>query len=254
MQSQLAKQRNAEQGTSGVNTNQSPEGQAISEVARAEGGTAKGSLSAKLQSEVTKKKNAEQGLSGSSSNGTGASAKTPVGQVISEVAHAEGGTAKGSQSAQMQSEVTKAMNAGQDVSGNSSAGGSAKSPAGQAISEIAHAEGGTNKGSQSARMQSELTKAMNAEQGTGTDKTPAAQAISEVAHAEGGPSKGSKSAQMQSKLDKATNAQGGSGTSKSTAGQAISGVAHIEGGTTKGSLSAKMQSELTKAINSEKDL
>lgn len=37
-----------------------PEGQAISEVAHAEGGTTKGSASAQLQSELTKQKNAQQ--------------------------------------------------------------------------------------------------------------------------------------------------------------------------------------------------
>lgn len=39
-----------------------------------------------------------------------------------------------------------------------------KTPKGEAISEVAHAEGGTTKGSVSAQMQSQLTKERNAEQ------------------------------------------------------------------------------------------
>lgn len=87
-------------------------------------------------------------------------------QVISETAKAEGGPSKGSASAQMQSQVTKARNAEQNDASLGS--GTGKSPAGQAISDVAKAEGGTTKGSTSAKMQSELTKAQNAAAGQGT--------------------------------------------------------------------------------------
>lgn len=106
MQSEVAKARNANQedGTSGSNTTRSAKGQRISEVAKAEGGTTKGSASAQMQSELTKQRNAAQGIGSSSS-------KSAAGQAISEVAKAEGGTTKGSASAQMQSELSKAQNA-----------------------------------------------------------------------------------------------------------------------------------------------
>ena len=189
--------------TSIVSRADTPEAQAISEVAKAEGGPAKGSESAKMQSELSKQGNAQQGTSNS--------VKSPEGQAISAVAHAEGGTTKGSLSAQMQSEITKQQNVEQGVSGSSSSqnNASAKTPMGQSISEVAHTEGGTTKGSQSAKMQSELTKARNAQIGSGTSKSPEAQAISEVAHAEGGTTKGSQSAKMQSELTKARNAETG---------------------------------------------
>ena len=129
----------------------------------------------------------------------------PAGEVISETMKAEGGPAKGSTAAQMQSEVAKSQ---QNNTSNTTT-----SPEGQTISEVAKAEGGTTKGSQSAQMQSELTKQRNAEQGVyenntdgGTsNKSAAGQKISEVAKAEGGTTKGSASAQMQSELSKAQN-------------------------------------------------
>ena len=124
LQSELTKQRNAEQGvydnntnntngTTSSNTTQSPEAQSISEVAQAEGGTTKGSKSAQMQSELTKKRNAEQGVYDDNTTNTATTGKSPAGQAISEVAKAEGGTTKGSTSAKMQSELSKAQNAGQ---------------------------------------------------------------------------------------------------------------------------------------------
>ena len=129
-----------------------PAGEVISETMKAEGGPAKGSAAAQMQSEVAK----------SQQNNTSNTTKSPEAQTISEVAKTEGGTTKGSQSAQMQSELTKQRNAEQGVYDNdTSAGTSNKSAAGQKISEVAKAEGGTTKGSASAKMQSELTKAQN---------------------------------------------------------------------------------------------
>lgn len=130
----------------------------------------------------------------------------PTGEVISETMKAEGGPAKGSTAAQMQSEVAKSQ--------PSNTSNTTKSPEGQTISEVAKAEGGTTKGSQSARMQSELTKQRNSEQGVNdnntnggtSNKSAAGQKISEVAKAEGGTTKGSASAKMQSELTKAQNA------------------------------------------------
>ena len=90
-------------------------------------------------------------------------ASTAASKVISDTAKAEGGPAKGSASAQMQSEVTKARNAEQGNTTGSS--NTTKSAAGQMISEVAKSEGGTTKGSTSAKMQSELTKAQNANAG-----------------------------------------------------------------------------------------
>lgn len=112
MQSEVAKARNAEQGdaTTGSNKSKTAAGQRISEIAKAEGGTIKGSASAQMQSELTKQRNAAQGV-GRSGN------KSAAGQAISDVAKAEGGTTKGSASAQMQSEVSKAQNAGSGQGG-----------------------------------------------------------------------------------------------------------------------------------------
>lgn len=62
----------------------------------------------------------------------------------------------------MQSELTKQLNA--EKGGQSGNGSSNKTAAGQAISEVTRAEGGTFKHSQSAKMQSELDKAQNAQQ------------------------------------------------------------------------------------------
>ena len=143
-----------------------PAGQVISETMKAEGGPAKGSTAAQMQSEVAK----------SQPNNPSATTKSPEAQEISKVAKAEGGAAKGSASAQMQSELTKKRNAEQGLYDNTNttsstgggAGGSTKSPAGQMISEVAKAEGGTTKGSTSAKMQSELTKAQN----TNTNQAP----------------------------------------------------------------------------------
>ena len=180
MQSEVAKSQ--ESNTS--SNSKTPEGQAISEVAKAEGGTTKGSKSAQLQSELTKQRNAEQGVydnnTSGNTNGTTTSntIKSPEAETISEVAKAEGGTTKGSKSAQMQSELTKKRNAEQGLYDNNTSGGTTanttsngKSPAGQAISQVAKAEGGTTKGSTSAKMQSELSKAQNAGQAPslGTD-------------------------------------------------------------------------------------
>ena len=135
----------------------------------------------------------------------------PVSEIISETMKAEGGPAKGSTAAQMQSEVAKSQ--------PNSPSTTTKSPEAQAISEVAKAEGRTTKGSASARMQSDLAKKRNAEQGLydntsnttgglgGSTKSPAGQMISDVAKAEGGTTKGSASAQMQSELTKAQNAQ-----------------------------------------------
>ena len=66
MQSEVAKARNAEQGTTptGNSTGKSAAGQMISEVAKAEGGTTKGSTSAKMQSELSKAQNATTGQGG----------------------------------------------------------------------------------------------------------------------------------------------------------------------------------------------
>ena len=139
-----------------------PASEVISETMKAEGGPAKGSTAAQMQSEVAKSR-----LDNTASNAT----KSPEAQTISEVAKAEGGTTKGSTSARMQSELTKQRNAEQGVYDNNASGSStgtgtssAKSAAGQTISEVAKAEGGTTKGSTSAKMQSELTKAQNASQ------------------------------------------------------------------------------------------
>ena len=84
-------------------------------------------------------------------------AKDAASQVISETAKTEGGPVKGSTSAQMQSEVTRARNAEPGVNNTSN-----KSAAGQMISDVAKEEGGTTKGSASAKMQSEVSKARNA--------------------------------------------------------------------------------------------
>lgn len=130
-------------------------------------------------------------------------ATKPAGEVISETMKAEGGPAKGSAAAQMQSEVAKSQ--------PNTASTTAKSPEAQTISDVAKAEGGTTKGSASAQMQSELSKKRNAEQGVygsavGSTKSAAGQAVSDVAKAEGGTTKGSTSAKMQSELTKAQNA------------------------------------------------
>lgn len=141
-----------------------PASEVISETMKAEGGPAKGSTAAKMQSELAKD---QQGP-------TSTTTQSPEAQSISEVAKAEGGTTKGSTSAQMQSELTKQRNAEQGMYDNNTTGTTSnKSAAGQMISEVAKAEGGTTKGSTSAKMQSELSKAQNANQtpnlGTGTD-------------------------------------------------------------------------------------
>jgi len=57
------------------------------------------------------------------------------------------------------------------ISYTSRAMASKPTPEGQAISEVAHAEGGTTKGSASAQLQSELTKQKNAQQSGQTDST-----------------------------------------------------------------------------------
>ena len=69
-----------------------------------------------MQSELSKKRNTELGRYNNSGNTSGGGAegsntKSPAGQMISDVAKAEGGTTKGSTSAKMQSELTKAQNA-----------------------------------------------------------------------------------------------------------------------------------------------
>ena len=67
-----------------------------------------------MQSELTKKRNAEQGVyDDNNTTNTASTGKSPAGQAISEVAKAEGGTTKGSTSAKMQSELSKAQHAGQ---------------------------------------------------------------------------------------------------------------------------------------------
>lgn len=92
--------------------NSDPTPEAISATAKAEGGPPKkGSASAQMQSEFTRARNASQGISGKNPT------KTPAGQIVSDVAKAEGGTTKGSASAKLQSEITKAQNAGQDTGG-----------------------------------------------------------------------------------------------------------------------------------------
>ena len=151
---------------SALNDTTKPAGEVISETMKAEGGPAKGSTAAQMQSEVAK---SQQG------NTSPNTAKSPEAQTISEVAKEEGGTTKGSKSAQMQSELTKQRNAEQGIYDNNVTGNTngtttgntastGKSAAGQTISEVAKAEGGTTKGSTSAKMQSELTKAQNAGQ------------------------------------------------------------------------------------------
>ena len=178
MQSEVAK---SQQGSAASNTTKSPEGQTISEVAKEEGGTTKGSKSAQMQSELTKQRNVEQGVYNNDTNGT-ATSKSPEAQTISEVAKAEGGTTKGSKSAQMQSELTKQRNAEQGVYDDNATGiatgsntGTSGSPAGQIISEVAKSEGGTTKGSTSAKMQSELSKAQNAGQTPNLSTDPTSQ-------------------------------------------------------------------------------
>ncbi|KAI4122142.1 MAG: hypothetical protein LQ347_006608 [Umbilicaria vellea] len=93
-------------------------------------------------------------------------------QRISELARKEGGPTEGSPAAQLQSQVTKERQAqqGNSQQGNSQQGNNqqtGKSIEGQLISEVAREEGGTSKGSESARLQSQLTKERNAHQGTG---------------------------------------------------------------------------------------
>ena len=137
-----------------------PAGQVISETMKAEGGPSKGSAAAQMQSEVAK-----------SQPNTSTKPRSPEAQSISEAAKAEGGPIKGSASAKMQSELVKRRNAEKgtyDDNSISDSAGSSKSPAGQAISDVAKAEGGTTKGSTSAKMQSEVTKAQN----TDSDPTP----------------------------------------------------------------------------------
>ena len=154
---------------SALNDTTKPAGQVISETMKAEGGPAKGSTAAQMQSEVAK-----------SNQDTTTNTKSPEAQAISDVAKAEGGTTKGSASAQMQSELSKQRNAEQGVYDNtttSTGGTETKSAAGQKISEVAKAEGGTTKGSSSAKMQSELTKAQNAGQTPNLDAAAAGQGI-----------------------------------------------------------------------------
>ena len=88
-------------------------------------------------------------------------------KAISDAAKAEGGPTKGSASAKMQSDLSRALNAEKSPSSNID-GSSNKSAAGEVISNVAKAEGGTTKGSTSAKMQSELTKAQNASAGVGS--------------------------------------------------------------------------------------
>lgn len=156
----------------------------------------------------------------------------PAGEVISETMKAEGGPAKGSTAAQMQSEVAKSQQ------GNT-ASNTTKSPEAQTISEVAKEEGGTTKGSKSAQMQSELTKQPNAEQGV-YDNNSTGNTNGTATRNTNGTATGNTNGATNGNIN---------GIGKSAAGQVISEVAKAEGGTTKGSTSAKMQSELTKAQN-----
>ncbi|KAI9724382.1 MAG: hypothetical protein M1812_000450 [Candelaria pacifica] len=180
-----------------VRVPQTPEGQTISEVAKAEGGPSKGSTSAQLQSQVAKQQNTEQATT--SATITRQDYKSPEAQAISDMSKAEGGATKGSAAARMQSELRRRTNAEQGLYDD-------KPP---------------KKGSASAQMQSQFMRSRNAEEGVYKINSAARpgehQAISEVAKAEGGPTKGSESAQMQSALDKRRNAQ--QGTPNTTASQ-----------------------------------
>ena len=172
---------------------QKTDGQVISEVAREEGGPSKGSASAQLQSQVTKERNRQQGNGGASStpipkpSSINSLDPTQQSQVISEVAREEGGTSKGSTSAQLQSQVTKERNRQQGNAGASSTLAQNPSSQGsssinslnptqqsQVISEVAREEAGTSKGSASAQLQSQVTKERNRQQGNaGVGSTPA---------------------------------------------------------------------------------
>lgn len=84
----------------------------------------------------------------------------PTPEQISRVAQQEGGPSKGSQSAQMQSQLGKQLNAEGGASGGSAAlQGTTITP--EHVSQVAQQEGGTTKGSESARLQSQMTKQRN---------------------------------------------------------------------------------------------
>ena len=84
-------------------------------------------------------------------------------------------------------------------------------PTPEEISRVARKEGGPSKGSQSAQMQSQLGKQLNAEGGAGgmrttlSDTTITPEHVSEVAQQEGGTIKGSESARLQSQMTKQRN-------------------------------------------------
>ena len=87
-----------------------------------------------------------------------------------------------------------------------------KIPVGDAISQVAKEEGGTTKGSKSAKMQSAATRSMNQQGGQGD---VAGQTVSEVIkELKGGqPEKGGPAAKMQSAVGKERNAAQGVGNS-----------------------------------------
>lgn len=130
-------------------TTRTPTPEEISEVAKAQGSSSKGSTSAQMQSELAKKLNNEQNTAFDSTakphNGGGN--QTQASLAISEVAKAEAGTTKRSLSAQMQSEMTKRRNAEQGTSSNGNFIAESPNQASHKISEFARAEGGTTKGS-----------------------------------------------------------------------------------------------------------
>ncbi|KAI9704292.1 MAG: hypothetical protein M1836_007153 [Candelina mexicana] len=119
--------------TSKSQTNKSTEGQAISEVAKAEGGPSKGSASAQMQSEVAKQRNSERDNTGSNTSG-----KSAEGQAISEVSKAEGGTTKGSTAAKMQSELTKQRNVEQGVYDTTGSAKTGTNPSAQGQADREH--------------------------------------------------------------------------------------------------------------------
>lgn len=80
----------------------------VSAVAKEEGGTTKGSTSAKMQSQMTKERQANDTSNPTTRPAPGSNIKP---EDVSAVAAKEGGTTKGSKSAQMQSQMTREMQA-----------------------------------------------------------------------------------------------------------------------------------------------
>lgn len=135
----------------------------VSQVAQQEGGTFKGSKSAQLQSEMTKQNNTQGGAqSGTPQAQSFTPPRNITPQQVSEVAQQEGGTTKGSMSAQLQSKMSKQRNNQGGLSDAPRSSSTSGSITPEQVSEVAQQEGGTTKVSESARLQSEMSKQRNA--------------------------------------------------------------------------------------------